>query len=442
MSLQKSGTTPESGFEAGPDPELKGDLTVSPDENIKPDAAPEAPEGGTAAWLSLLGASCAMFVSFGFVNCIALFQAEYETNQLKQYSKSTVSWITSMEFFFMLFMSPLAGWMFDNYGPRPPIFIGTILHVLGLMMSSISKEYYQFMLSQSVCSGIGSSLIFTPAMTAPMTYFKKKRAIAGGLTIAGSSLGGVIFPLMALHLMPQVGFRWAIRICAFLILFLLVITNMTISSNLEHRRKPFQISNFLSPLLEANYIIMCLASFFLYWGMFVPFNYIVSAAMHYGMSPMDAFNLIPILNGASFIGRTVPNILADKYGRFNMMILMAILCIVFVLGVWLPGRSDATSIVFAVFFGIGSGACIGLGPVLIMSISPMNEVGARMGTIFAIAGLGCLTGPPIGGAIADATKNGDYDYACVFSGLNYFIALVFIIWLRARLVGWKVAAKG
>lgn len=66
----------------------------------------------------------------------------------------------------MLFMSPLAGWMFDNYGPRPPILIGTILHVLGLMMSSISKEYYQFMLSQSVCSGIGSSLIFTPAMTA------------------------------------------------------------------------------------------------------------------------------------------------------------------------------------------------------------------------------------------------------------------------------------
>jgi hypothetical protein len=57
----------------------------------------EAPEGGTKAWLSLIGASCAMFVSFGWANCIALFQAEYETNQLKQYSKSAVSWITSME---------------------------------------------------------------------------------------------------------------------------------------------------------------------------------------------------------------------------------------------------------------------------------------------------------------------------------------------------------
>lgn len=57
----------------------------------------ESPEGGTKAWLSLLGASCALFASFGWVNCIALFQAEYETNQLKDYSKSSVSWITSME---------------------------------------------------------------------------------------------------------------------------------------------------------------------------------------------------------------------------------------------------------------------------------------------------------------------------------------------------------
>lgn len=138
----------------------------------------------------------------------------------------------------------------------------------------------------------------------------------------------------------------------------------------------------------------------------------------------------------------MPNVLADKYGRFNIMILMVIFSLVIVLGVWLPGRSNATSIVFAVLFGIGSGACIGLGPVLIMSISPMNEVGFRMGTIFAIAGIGCLTSPPIGGAIADATKNGDYDLACVFSGVNYFISLIFIIWLRARLVGWKIATKG
>lgn len=97
-----------------------------------------------------------------------------------------------------------------------------------------------------------------------MTYFKKKRAIAGGLTVAGSSIGGVIFPLMVTNLLPKVGFAWAIRICAFLILFLLIITNLTISSNLEHRRKPFKLAKHLRPMREFNYLIMCAASFFMY----------------------------------------------------------------------------------------------------------------------------------------------------------------------------------
>jgi len=70
----------------------------------------------------------------------------------------------------MLFVSPLSGRLFDQYGPRLPIAIGTFMHVFGLMMASLSSKYYQFVLSQSVCSGIGASLIFAPAMTAVTTH--------------------------------------------------------------------------------------------------------------------------------------------------------------------------------------------------------------------------------------------------------------------------------
>lgn len=97
-----------------------------------------------------------------------------------------------------------------------------------------------------------------------MTYFRKKRAIAGGLTIAGSSLGGVIFPLMAVHLIPAIGFPWTMRACAFLIMGLLVITNLAVSSYLDHCPKPFRIAQYLAPMRETNYLLMCLASFFLY----------------------------------------------------------------------------------------------------------------------------------------------------------------------------------
>lgn len=68
--------------------------------------------------------------------------------------------------FCLLFFSPVGGKLFDSYGPRVPLLIGSVLHVFGLMMLSISKNYYQIMLSQSICSGIGSSLVFSPALAA------------------------------------------------------------------------------------------------------------------------------------------------------------------------------------------------------------------------------------------------------------------------------------
>lgn len=75
-----------------------------------------------------------------------------------------------------------------------------------------------------------------------------------------------------------------------------------------------------------------------------------------------------------------------------------------------------------------------------MNISPMSEVGYRMGTVMAIAGIGTLTSPPIGGAIV-ARCGGSYVYACIFSGVSYFVALVGILVLRGRIAGWKVAVK-
>lgn len=117
---------------------------------------------------------------------------------------------------------------------------------------------------------------------------------------------------------------------------------------------------------------------------------------------------------------------------------MVLFTMIFVLGLWLPSRSDGASIAFAAIFGIGSGACIGLAPVLIMTISPMEEVGFRMGTLFAVAGIGALTSPPIAGAIVQRTPGGDYVFACVFSGISFLVSTVFMVALRARIGGWKL----
>lgn len=59
---------------------------------------------------------------------------------------------------------PVVGKIFDTYGPRWLMIVGSFLHVFGLMMASISTEYYQILLSQGVCSAIGAASIFQGGM--------------------------------------------------------------------------------------------------------------------------------------------------------------------------------------------------------------------------------------------------------------------------------------
>jgi nitrate/nitrite transporter NarK len=59
----------------------------------------------------------------------------------------------------------IVGKIFDDCGPRLLISLGTLFHVFGLMMTSISTKYYQILLAQTICSAGGASLVFYPAVT-------------------------------------------------------------------------------------------------------------------------------------------------------------------------------------------------------------------------------------------------------------------------------------
>lgn len=55
------------------------------------------PDGGKNAWLTVLGSFAANMCSFGWSNCLGVFQAEYERDLLKDYAPSTIAWITSTQ---------------------------------------------------------------------------------------------------------------------------------------------------------------------------------------------------------------------------------------------------------------------------------------------------------------------------------------------------------
>lgn len=58
---------------------------------------PGPPDGGTKAWLTVFGSFFANMCSFGWSNCLGVFQAEYERDLLKDYGTSEVAWIASTQ---------------------------------------------------------------------------------------------------------------------------------------------------------------------------------------------------------------------------------------------------------------------------------------------------------------------------------------------------------
>jgi MFS family permease len=375
-----------------------------------------------------------------WINCVGVFQDYYMRAQLKQYSPSEVAWISSVEVFFMLATGPVAGFVFDNYGPTKLLIAGSFLHVFGLMMASISTEYYQFMLSQGVCSPIGACCIFTAAVSCVSTWFYKKRGMASGIVASGSSLGGVLFPIIVNRMINETGFPWAMRTCAFLILGLCIFATFTLRSRFPPTRRPWSIMAFLRPLQEVPMILLALATFFFYWGMFPIFSFVSAVGNGRGMSLELSQYLVSILNAGSVFGRTLPGILGDRLGRFTVMTVCCTFASILILAVWIPAKSNVGSLVFSPFFGFASGAAIGLTPALIAQVSPIKEIGVRTGTIFASGAVGALTGSPIGGQLI-TRDHGGFLYLQLFAGLVCFVGTAFFGAARIYLGGFDLRKK-
>lgn len=125
----------------------------------------------------------------GVLNTFGAYQTYYETQKLFPSSSSSISWIGSVQSSLLLVLGLITGPLYDAGYFYPLLFSGSFMIVFGQMMLSLSKEYYQVLLSQGFCIGLGTGLILIPGVAILSTYFGTKLALANGVAAAGSGLG-------------------------------------------------------------------------------------------------------------------------------------------------------------------------------------------------------------------------------------------------------------
>ena len=125
----------------------------------------------------------------GIINTFGVYQTYYKSNLLSSSTPSDISWIGSIQPFLLMAVSAISGPIYDAGYSRTLVFSGSCFVVFGTFMLSICKEYWQVLLAQGICTGLGAGLLFVPSVAIISTYFTTKLATAVGIAACGSSVG-------------------------------------------------------------------------------------------------------------------------------------------------------------------------------------------------------------------------------------------------------------
>ncbi|KAJ5539766.1 hypothetical protein N7513_008098 [Penicillium frequentans] len=389
------------------------------------------PEGGLRGWLCCAGGSLGLFATLGFLNAIGIFQTTYQETLLKDYTSSDISWIFTIQLALIWAPGSLFGRIVDTYGPRPVMLPCAFLCVFSLCMTSLCTEYYQIILAQGICYGIGAGGIFTTCLVCVSQWFVKQRGLAMGITVAGSSIGGVIFPFFLQLVMEDVGFNGMVRYTALFVGIILIGAFFLVSARLPPKKWNSDMAWFDFTLFKnRGFAFYALGSYFVMWGLWAPFDYLPSMAQLSGMSDSLALYLIAIVNAASFFGRVIPGHIGDSVGYFNVITASAFLSSIMILCLWLPfdyHSSNAGLIVFAVAYGFFSGAFVSIMMPCCAKSGSLETLGRQIGTYQGVIAVSCLTGLPIMGAILGRQHDSTYEGMQIFAIVTMFIGSVFLL---------------
>lgn len=310
------------------------------------------------------------------LTALSIFQSYYSTTFLSAQSSSAISWIGSLQAFFLFLLGAASGPLSDRLGVKAVVIPSGLVLVFSVMMTSLCTKYYQFVLAQGVLGGMACGMIFTPVVSCVGQYFTTRRAWAMGVVVAGAAVGGIVFPITLNRLLNHhhLSFGWSVRVIGFIMLALIVYAAVATKEFTPRRQKnmflPGAFKQWPYIWTNAGFLIALL-------GLYAPIFYIADYALERGMSTQLALYMVAVLNGPSFFGRLIPNFAGDKLGRFNITIFTYAACAI-LLFCWTAATTSAAIIVWIVFFGFFSGAAFSLySPTVAQgqSLPPLSPLG-------------------------------------------------------------------
>jgi MFS family permease len=430
----------------------------------------EEPVNGRTAWLHAMTGMLVVFNCWGLGNAYGLFQGYYEL-AMPSANPSSIAWIGSTQLALVFGLGVPVGRLVDKGHFHAVFHSGTCLMVLGIFSTAWCHTIPTLWLTQGLITGMGMGMVFCAGMVALMTWFDQtKIGIAMGLAAAGSCIGGIVFIVLARHLLASQGFATTMCVLAVMVAATMIPANIVFrirGEAMKHREDDTAKSAFTWRMFsDSPYLLAAAGMFFAFLGVYFGFVYIVS----YGstvlrLAPTQSTNLLIFMLAANLPGRFLPALLSDKcIGPLNTMIPSLFLSSA-VLWLWAASEHTTASLtVIACYYGFVSAGVQVLYAPTVHSLclkAPSSNVeleaaaigdtdhekldidrmGLRAGGIFTCIGLAALIGTPIGGALISfrTSRNVSSPYfgAQIFAAVSLLLGGILLLASRVSKIGWQ-----
>ncbi|KAL1746886.1 major facilitator superfamily domain-containing protein [Schizophyllum fasciatum] len=289
---------------------------------------------------------------------------------------------------------------------RPIVWIGTILCFISLLCSSYATTVVQLVALQGVLYSIGGTMVYVPTIFYMSQWFVEKRGIANGVMMAGTSLGGVLLPLVLPPLLARLGIPGTIRVFAGVTTAALLPFLPFVRGRLPETRSIVQGPGARGARRrwygEPAFLLLLAVNTLQAFGYFAPLLWLPTFASELDLSAFKSSVALAVLNAGAAIGRISTGALADRLDPWALACgtLAATAIAAFVL--WgVLAYTFAGLLVFAVVYGAFSGGWAALWTGLMRPIAQDDPTLSTtlFGWLLLTRGVGNIVSTPISTAL-------------------------------------------
>ncbi|XP_063381742.1 monocarboxylate transporter 12 [Cydia fagiglandana] len=176
----------------------------------------------------------------------------------------------------------------------------------------------------------------------------------------------------------------------------------------------------MSLLRDPAFMLIGVSNIFGMAGLYVPFVYIVDAAMMNGVESSQASFLLSIIGITNTIGRIACGWVADFPWMDSLLLNNVCLVIATISVAATPFcASYGSYVAVAIFFGIAISGYISLTSIILVDLLGLDKLTNAFGLLILFRGAAAIVGSPLAGAVYDATRN--YD-ASFYMAAAFFLA--------------------